>query len=155
MRKRHYMAMSEFESWTIKTEKGPVRTRPHYATFNEKHNASRVKVYLTLYQLSLMDIKRGLTTGEISGLSGVDSAYINNKMAKWVKWGFCEKSTPVSIHGRISNTYVLADRGLWFITEIVPHEWLEYYAAEIKQHRESKKSPALFDNVQILKYEVG
>ena len=112
-----------------------VQTRPHFATFNEKHNASRVKCYLVLYhhRYKLQEAD-GLTLGELHRASGVNYNYIKSKIAFWCSWGFCKRKVALG-DGKPAYRYSLDKRGKHFIEDIVPREWLEHYIRELQHNK--------------------
>ncbi|MFC1951815.1 hypothetical protein ACFLYI_02085 [Chloroflexota bacterium] len=128
--------MNSFKSLTFTTKNGiRVQTKPHFATFNEKHNASRVKCYLVLYHHKYkLGNKEGLSLGELHRASGVSYSYIKTKIAWWCEWGFCDRKVALG-NGKPVFRYSLGERGKHFLESVVPSEWLQYYIAEIRAFR--------------------
>ncbi len=110
-----------------------VETRPHFASFNEIHNASKSKVLILLYHRShKLRAATGLGVGEISKQSGVNYDYVKARVSKWVGWGYLERTISNSSPGRPIYLYRIAKRGEHFIEDILPEEWLKRYVSEIR-----------------------
>ena len=84
---------------------------PNYVpTFKGKHNSTRCKAWLVLYDRYLGH-KRGLILRELAALTGISYHSLANSLTKWIKWRYIGyRITP---KGRI---YRLRKRG---------REWLE------------------------------
>lgn len=121
-------------------------SKPHIATFNGVHNASKTKVFIVLYHLKhKLGLNIGLNVLDLHLQSGVNYDYLRTKLGKWHEWGFLSRKPVDSGKGRAVYTYMIAKRGEHFIEDIVPRDLLNQYVAEIKTFRantagkESKK----------------
>ena len=100
-----------------------VRTFNYVPSFNGKHNATRCKAWLLLYD-RLLGGKRGLKLRELSLLTGISYKSLSVSLSKWIKWRYVGyRSTP---KGRI---YRLRKRG---------KDWLErwWYTMPLQQYLE-------------------
>jgi len=133
-------SMNVFKPSTFTTKTGKhVETKPHFATFNEKHNVSKCKVLITLYHRKYkLKVNTGLGVSELHKQSGVNYDYIKSRVTKWVEWRYLERSVKDNRVGRPLYVYRLADRGRHFIEDIVPRDWLERYIAEIQEFKAKK-----------------
>jgi len=131
------MGMSSFKPRTFTTRAGKhVETRPHFATFNERHNASKAKVLITLYhRLHKLRLTNGLGVAELHEQSGVGYDYIKSRVTKWCEWGYLKRSVRDNKIGRPIYVYTLDERGKHFIEDVLPREWLQHYIAEIHAFR--------------------
>ncbi len=129
--------MSSFKPRTFVTKAGKhVETRPHFATFNEKHNASKAKVLITLYhRLLKLKLTNGLGVSELHWQSGVNYDYIKSRITKWCEWGYLKRKTQENNTGRPIYVYSLDERGRHFIEDILPREWLQRYISEIQDFK--------------------
>lgn len=126
--------IGNFKSSTFTTKSGKgVETKPHFASFDDKHNASKCKVLIVLYHRKhkLQDAS-GIGVNELHRASGVSYDYIKARVTKWVQWGYMERSVRDVKTGRPIYVYKLAARGKHFIEDILPREWLKTYIAGIK-----------------------
>lgn len=90
-------------------------------TFNGKHNATRCKAWLVLYDRYL-GRKRGLTLRELVILTGISYHSLAISLTRWIRWGFVGyRSAP---KGRI---YRLRKRG---------RDWLDrwWYVMPLQQY---------------------
>lgn len=133
------MTITDFESRRYVSSKGQeFETRPHFATFNAKHNASKVKALIVLYHRAFtLRQTSGLTLGDLHRQSGVDYFYLKTRLAKWVGWKYLQKHI-VCKNGKPCYSYNIAERGKHFIEDIVPAEWLKAYIAEIRTFKTSQ-----------------
>lgn len=129
--------MGQFKARIIRNKSGElIQARPHFATFNEKHNACRSKVYIILYHRKFRQfIDTGLTLKEIALLSTVDYFYIKAKIGKWVSWGFVDRKGIRLSNGKPAFCYTIGTRGRHFVEDIIPADWLKTYVDEIKAQR--------------------
>lgn len=111
----------------------PYTTRPHYANFNNIHNASKSKVFMVLYHRRFkLGIATGLGVMELHQQSGVPYNTVNNKRKKWVEWGYLKRAIKAG-KTRPFYSYSLTERGIHFVRDIIPDYWLQRYAAEIRE----------------------
>lgn len=107
-------------------------TRTHFATFNDKHNASRSKIYMVLWYRRYRQGKTdGLTLGQLHRESGVGYNYLKTRLARWCAWGFIERKLTTS-NSKPVYVYLIAERGRHFVEDIIPEDWLQKYAALIR-----------------------
>lgn len=131
-----YQSMQDFQERTFVNKDGVLfTTRQHFVRFSEKHNSSRAKCYMVLYQS-----QKPLGVGELAALSGVDYSYIRFKVTKWLAWSFLKVTTITPAKGRPYRAYSLDDRGRTFVEQRIPETWLQRYAAEIREHRAISES---------------
>lgn len=114
-----------------------VRTEVHFATFSERHNSSKSKVLMCLYKET-----GGVSVGNLHRLSGVDYGYLRVKLSRWVSWGYVVRKVSIPEKGRPIFLYSLGERGRHFIDDILPRNWLQQYAAEIRAFRASNNGTA-------------
>ena len=131
------MDMSSFKPRTFITKAGRhVETRPHFATFNDKHNASKCKVLIVLYHRKYkLNDDTGLGVGELHRQSGVGYDYIKSRVTKWVDWQYLKRKVQERGTGRPVYVYSLDERGRHFIEDILPREWLQRYISEIQDFK--------------------
>ena len=137
---KHSSSMFLFESKTFKNKDGVTCvTRPHFATFNDKHNASRSKVYMVLWYRKYQSHKNtGLTVSQLHEQTGVKYDTIKTRIALWVKWEFLKRELDVS-NGRPVYLYSIDNRGRHFVEDIIPKEWLKEYARQIREFKHGDK----------------
>lgn len=130
---KQYNTMTDFAPKQFTNKDGQqFITREHYATFNDKHNASRAKVYMLLFdRLVYRGIKEGLSVGELHRATGTNYNYIKARISKWVAWGFLQRETTI-VNGRPVFAYSIDERGKHFVTDIIPEEWLKEYARQLR-----------------------
>ncbi len=121
-------------------------SKPHIATFNDVHNASKTKVFIVLYhRKNRLGLNTGLNVRDIHLQSNVDYDYLRTRMSKWHEWGYLSRRPVDSGKGRAVYTYMIAKRGEHFIEDIVPGDILNQYIAEIKAFK-SKQANLLMKN---------
>ena len=59
--------------------------------------------------------------------SGVKYDYTKTRVASWCHWGFLQRRFTVQ-KGRPVYSYSIGERGIHFIRDVMPKEWLEKYA---------------------------
>jgi len=131
--------MGQFQSRHFTNKKGkPFRTKPHFAKFNTIHNATRTRVYMVLYWRRFkLKLNTGLTLGQLVDESGAKYKYVKTRIARWCAWGFLQRRFTVK-NGHAVFSYSIAERGVHFIRDVVPKEWLEKYAQMIRDTRKTK-----------------
>ncbi len=100
-----------------------VRTTNYVPTFKGKHNSTRCKAWLVLYD-RFLGRKRGLTLKELALMTGISYHSLANSLTRWLKWRYIGyRTTP---KGRI---YRLNKRG---------KDWLErwWYTMPLQQYLE-------------------
>ena len=100
-----------------------VRTPNYVPSFNGKHNSTRCKAWLVLYDRYL-GRKRGLTLRELALMTGISYHSLAVSLTRWIKWRYIGyRTTP---KGR---TYRLCKRG---------KDWLErwWYIMPLQQYLE-------------------
>jgi len=129
--------MKQFKPMRFTTRSGKsVETRPHFATFDDKHNSSKSRVLIVLYHRKLKAHNNtGLGVGDLHRQSGVDYDYIKSRVTKWCEWGYIERRARDNDSGRPLYVYTLAARGRHFVEDILPKDWLKRYISEIKAHK--------------------
>jgi predicted ArsR family transcriptional regulator len=128
--------MRYFQSKQFTNKNGkPFRTRSHFAKFDTKHNATRSRVYMVLYWRRFkLKLSTGLTLGQLVDESSVSYKYVKTRIAKWCTWGFLQRRFTVQ-KGRPVYSYSIGERGIHFIRDVVPKEWLDKYAQMIRDNR--------------------
>lgn len=81
-----------------------------------------------------MKLSTGLTLGQLVDESGVSYQYVKTRITKWCAWGFLQRRFTVQ-KGRPVYSYSIGERGIHFIRDVVPKEWLEKYAQMIRDNR--------------------
>jgi DNA-binding MarR family transcriptional regulator len=126
-----------FEPFIFTTNDGrSFQARPHIATFNEKHNAAKSKVFIVLYHARYELEQPWLRLKEIHDTSGVDYTYIKVKLVKWCKWNYVLRKMDDQ-DGRPHFVYSIAARGKHFVEDILPREWLQQYIADIREYKKN------------------
>ena len=128
--------MRYFQSKQFTNKKGkPFRTKPHFAKFNTIHNATRTRVFMILYWRRFkLKLNTGLPLGTLVDESGVKYKYVKTRITKWCAWGFLQRRFAVQ-KGSPVYSYSIGERGIHFIRDVVPKEWLEKYARMIRDNR--------------------
>ena len=114
-----------------------VVSKPHIATFNGKHNASKTKMLLVLYQRSIRGLP-GLTARGIVLESGLNHNYVRVKLSKLCEWGYLSRRAVDGGKCGPVYRYSIAKRGEHFLLDIVPDEKLKEYIHEIEVYKENK-----------------
>ena len=129
--------MTQFKTSSFTTRTGKhIETRPHFAALDDKHNASKSKVFIVLYHRKYKAHNNtGLGVGDLHKQSGVNYDYIKSRVTKWCGWKYLDRRTRDTDAGRPLYVYTLAERGRHFIEDILPREWLKRYISEIKTFR--------------------
>lgn len=131
--------MSEFRVSSFITKAGKlVETKPHYASFNHKHNAAKSKVLIVLYHRRFnVNDNTGMGIGELHRATGANYGYLTVKVTKWCQWQYISRAVRAGERGRPIYVYSLAKRGQHFIEDVLPPEWLKQYIIDI--HNFKKK----------------
>ncbi len=111
--------------------------KPHFATFNEKHNSCKSKVLLILYHFkhTLQD-NSGLDSRELYLHTGVNYSYLLARLPKWTEWKFIRRHSAIGTNEKPVWHYKIASRGEKFLTErLLPlnRPMYERYSREIKE----------------------
>lgn len=124
--------MRDFQSEVFVNKEGiAFTTKPHWAKFDEKHNASRSKAFMALYYWKYQKQKsEGLTVGQLYSETGVSYAYLKSRLIKWYAWKFIKREV-VLLHGKPTFSYSLDVRGRNFVEKIIPKEWRDRYWNEM------------------------
>ena len=82
-----------------------IRTISYRVSFEGRHNATRSKCLMVLYDRYQGNKTRGLTVRELAEQAGVNHLYIKSKVMLWVKWKYLlgYKTDPY--------TFKIAERG--------------------------------------------
>lgn len=124
----------------FETKDGRFRiAKPHIAVFNEKHNASKAKVLITLYHINRNQDIKGLRLKDIHKLSGVDYYYVKSQIGKWVKWGYLKRILSAEYEMPL-YIYSIAERGIHIVQDIIPKDWLQVYINEIREYRANNQN---------------
>jgi predicted ArsR family transcriptional regulator len=111
--------------------------RPHTATFNGSHNASKTKALVVLYHRKhTLRLNTGLSSLQLHQQSGVSYDTLRSHLKRWVEYRYLARRPADSHRGRPVYYYTIAARGEHFIQDIVPRDVLDRYVKEIKQSRE-------------------
>lgn len=105
------------------------------ATFNGKHNASKIKALLVLYMVKHEWRKRqGIGVAELADISGVSYKYLKARLSRWHLWLYVLRYPCNKIIRGKPCRYAIAARGEHFLIDIVPRKLLDDYIAEIRLH---------------------
>jgi len=109
-----------------------VRTLNYVPSFRGKHNSTRVKAWLILYDRYLGK-KRGLKLAELALLTGVSYKSLSASLPRWIKWRYVgARSRP---GGR---EYSLRKRGRAWLERWRDTMPLDRYIQEIETHQRGK-----------------
>lgn len=131
------MDMNNFTSRTFENKDGiKFETKPHFASFDEVHNASKAKALIILYHRRYkLNQASGLSLGELYHASGVGYNYLKSRIGKWCEWQYIRKTVKVQ-NNKPCYAYSIDERGKHFIEDILPTEWLQKYVDSIKLLRD-------------------
>jgi hypothetical protein len=85
-----------------------------------------------------LKLNTGLTLGQLVTASCVSYNYTKTRAARWCHWGFLQRRFAVQ-KGRLVYSYSIGERGIHFIRDVVPKEWLEKYAQMIRDNGNTKR----------------
>ncbi len=115
--------------------------RKPMATFRGKHNSSKSKAIIVLnhrkYQLHK---STGLSARELYLATGVNYAYLQARLNKWVEWHYLNRYATGAIKGRPLWHYRISTRGTRFMNDILNHYYptiLQQYVQEINEFTSS------------------
>jgi len=116
-----------------------IQRQPHKATFEGRHNSSKARVLLSLYEIMFTHgVNKGFNAGEIHLLSGVPINTINASLPKWHRWHYVARRAQVNGNGKPAFFYYLGARGKHFVEERIPPDKLKRYSEEIKAFRKER-----------------
>ena len=111
-----------------------VRTFNYVPSFRGKHNSTRCKAWLLLYDRYLGK-KRGLKLRELALLTGISYKSLAVLLSRWIRWNYIGfRSRP---RGR---EYSLRKRGRAWLDRWQPIMPLERYLAELENIQRGDKS---------------
>jgi len=116
-----------------------IQKQPHKATFRGRHNGSKSKVLLVLYDIMYtLGVNTGVTARELHLLSGVPFNTVRSRLGLWWKWGYLGRRGKADGAGKLAYHYALAARGKHFVEDRIPPAKLKQYTEEIKTFRKEK-----------------
>ena len=110
--------------------------KPVFATFKGKHNESKSKALLCLWDAKQRGLS-GLSLKLLAFESSVSYAYLKARLGKWHSWGYVARYIT---KGRLRPvfSYKIAARGERFLDERVPHDVLARYIEEMHAYKERR-----------------
>jgi predicted transcriptional regulator len=107
-----------------------VKRTPNYVpSFRGKHNATRCKTWLVLYNCYLGH-KRGLTLRELAQITGISYGSLSVCLVKWVKWRYIGYQPHPN-----GRQYCILKRGRDWLKRWQETMPLEKYIDEIEEHQ--------------------
>ncbi len=111
----------------------PIIVKP--PSFKGKHNATRSKVLIVLFDRKVQKHDNsGFSARDLYVNTGCNYGYLQQKLSKWVKWGYLSKYAGPNFDGRPTWYYRLAPRGRRFLEDrlnVLNPEALQRYVAEL------------------------
>ena len=108
-----------------------VRTFNYIPSFNGKHNSTRCKVWLVLYD-RLLGGKRGLKLRELALLTGISYGSLSASLPRWIRWRYVGYR---STQG--GRTHCMRKRGRDWLERWWYFMPLEQYLAELENMQRS------------------
>lgn len=105
------------------------------ATFNGKHNRTKVIVLITLYERKKKGLP-GLTLAELSETIPINYSSLSASLVRYCRqgWDYCNKR--IGLHkGKPSYRYEIAHRGVHFLEHRVPPDVLQDCLNQINEFR--------------------
>jgi len=113
-----------------------IMPKRHIATFRGKHNASKAKTFIVLYDaMFTQGITIGFSVGQLYLLSGVPYGTLKSSLGRWHSWQYVSRRAREGDNGRPIFTYWLGARGKHFVENRIPPDKLKQYITEIKAFR--------------------
>lgn len=111
--------------------------KPHFVTFNERHNACKSKVLIVLYHFKhSSSLGSGLDARGLFLHTGVSYNYLLARLPKWHEWRYVLRHSAIGSNNKPVWHYRIAARGEKFITErLLPlnRPMYERYVREIRE----------------------
>ena len=109
------------------------------ATFNGKHNRSKAKVLVFLYdRLENTGQGFGLSVNELSKLLDIPKGSLKSLCTRWHSWHYLKRRVKIDSTGELVYCYALAERGKWFVTVRIPKDILQEVRDAIYQTHEQR-----------------
>jgi predicted transcriptional regulator len=109
------------------------------ARFSGAYNRTKSKAFIVLYLHKIKGIKQGLDCLTISKLAGVSRIVVTKAIRKWTKWQYVNRKLGLQAKGRPAFTYTISQKGIRYVTEVMPPEIYDKYLKEIQEHQKGGK----------------
>jgi len=110
-----------------------IRTPNYVPTFEGKHNSTRCRAWLVLYDRYLGN-KRGLTLRELAFMTGISYKSLSVSLIKWIRWRYIGYQPH-----RGGRQYCILKRGRDWLQRWQDTMPLEQYIKEIEAHQRNFK----------------
>lgn len=106
-----------------------------FARFNGLFNSTKGKAFIVLYLHKIKGCKQGLEPPHIANTAGISLSAVRSLVRNWAKWQYVNRKLGISAKGQPTFVYTITEKGIRYVTEVMPPEIYDKYLKEIQEHQ--------------------